>query len=88
MIEAILNIWEVIHFIFEQMFRAISMMGIWAILPMIICLTSLLFGCISGIHRSKRARQRYERKVYDTCEMVSNVIDIAKCAANSKSRKG
>ncbi len=86
--QVIINLWEVMHFIFEQIFRAISMMGIWAVLPIAICLISWLFESISGIHRSKRARQRYERNVYDTCELASNVADIVKCASNSKSRKG
>ena len=86
--QVVINLLEVLHLIFDQMFRVISMMGIWAVLPMAICLISWLFENISGIHRSKRVRWRYEKNVYDTCEMASNIVDIAKCAANSKSRKG
>lgn len=87
MIQAIINLGIALKFIFEQMFHFISMNPL-SLVPVVIILLSNIFMCISGIHRSKRARQRYEKNVYDTFEMMSGVSDIAKCAANSKSRKG
>jgi len=86
--ETIINLWEVTWFIFKQVLCVIVLLGMPNLLSKIICMISSLFEKISGIHRSKRERQRYEKNVYDTCEMMSGVSDIAKCAVNSKSRKG
>ena len=85
--EAIINLGIALKLIFEQMFHFISM-NPFSLVPVVIILLSNIFMCISGIQRSKRARRHYEKNVYDTCEMASNIVDIANCAANIKSRKG